>query len=44
MENHTHTLAQVDWSADSRILQSSAGDYELLFWEAATGKQVRRRA
>lgn len=29
----------IDWSADSKYLQSNCGAYELLFWKAETGEQ-----
>lgn len=40
---HSSYLKHVDWSLDSRILQSNCGAYELLYFEAVTGKQVRLR-
>ena len=37
---HSSYITHLDWSADSRILQSNCGAYELLYFEGATGKQV----
>ncbi len=37
---HSSFLAQIDWSADSKYLISNSGDYETLYWEAKTGKQL----
>ena len=39
-KGHTSYLTALDFSADSAVLQSISGDYELLFWDAATGKQI----
>ncbi|XP_063715039.1 echinoderm microtubule-associated protein-like 2 isoform X3 [Symsagittifera roscoffensis] len=36
---HTSFVTHVDWSADSQFLRSNSGDYEVLFWSAATCKQ-----
>eukprot|EP00118_Oscarella_pearsei_P025612 m.308471 g.308471 ORF g.308471 m.308471 type:complete len:792 (+) comp44058_c0_seq1:38-2413(+) len=37
---HSSYVTHVDWSADSQFLQSSSGDYELLYWEASSGKHI----
>ena len=37
---HSSYVTHIDWSADSRIIQSTCGAYELLYFEASTGKQV----
>ena len=42
-KGHSSYITHLDWSADSRILQSNCGAYELLYSEAATGKQVGRQ-
>ncbi|GFR41097.1 hypothetical protein Agub_g1741 [Astrephomene gubernaculifera] len=39
---HSSYITHLDWSADGRILQSTCGAYELLYFEAGTGKQVRQ--
>lgn len=38
---HSSYIRSLDWSVDSRLIQSSCGAYELLYFDAATGKQVR---
>ena len=40
MQGHSSFVTHIDWSADSEFLQSNSGDYELLFWNAKTCKQV----
>ena len=37
---HSSYIRHVDWSVDGTVLQSCCGAYELLYWNAATGKQV----
>ncbi|EDV20145.1 uncharacterized protein TRIADDRAFT_63428 [Trichoplax adhaerens] len=37
---HSSFITHIDWSKDSNYLQSTSGDYELLFWEAPSGSQV----
>jgi len=37
---HSSFVTHIDWSSDSQFLQSNSGDYEVLFWNAATCKQV----
>ncbi|XP_013881874.1 echinoderm microtubule-associated protein-like 2 [Austrofundulus limnaeus] len=37
---HSSFVTHVDWSADSRYLVTNSGDYEILFWEAGSGKHV----
>jgi len=37
---HSATVRGIDWSEDSCILMSNSNDYELLFWDARTGKQI----
>uniref|UniRef100_A0A7S3VHN2 PLAT domain-containing protein n=1 Tax=Dunaliella tertiolecta TaxID=3047 RepID=A0A7S3VHN2_DUNTE len=39
---HSSYINHVDWSVDSRIIQSTCGAYELLYFDASTGKQVRQ--
>mmetsp|Transcript_15355 Transcript_15355/g.25364 ORF Transcript_15355/g.25364 Transcript_15355/m.25364 type:complete len:781 (-) Transcript_15355:715-3057(-) len=39
-KGHSSFVTHIDFSADGAYLQSNSGDYELLFWETATGKQV----
>ncbi|XP_043215504.1 echinoderm microtubule-associated protein-like 2 isoform X3 [Amphibalanus amphitrite] len=37
---HSSFITHLDWSADSTLLRTNSGDYELLFWSAATGRQL----
>ncbi|PNH12713.1 Lipoxygenase y domain-containing protein 1 [Tetrabaena socialis] len=39
---HSSYITHLDWSLDGRIIQSNCGAYELLYFEAATGKQIRQ--
>ena len=39
-KGHSSYITHLDWSSDGRIIQSTCGAYELLYSEAATGKQV----
>jgi WD40 repeat protein len=38
---HHSSVTHLDFSADSRVLQSVSSDYELLFWDVASGKQIK---
>nr|XP_039259121.1 echinoderm microtubule-associated protein-like 2 isoform X2 [Styela clava] len=37
---HSSYITHVDWSSDSTMLQSNSGDYEVLYWDARTCKQI----
>ncbi len=37
---HSSCVAQVDWSLDSKYLVSNSGDYETLYWDAKSCKQL----
>ncbi|XP_017292647.1 echinoderm microtubule-associated protein-like 2 isoform X2 [Kryptolebias marmoratus] len=37
---HSSFVTHLDWSADSQFLVTNSGDYEILFWEAGSGKHV----
>ncbi|XP_035010756.1 echinoderm microtubule-associated protein-like 2 isoform X2 [Hippoglossus stenolepis] len=37
---HSSFVTHVDWSKDSQYLVTNSGDYEILFWEASSGKHV----
>jgi len=37
---HSGSITHLDWSTDSTHIQSTSGDYELLFWNAAVCRQV----
>jgi echinoderm microtubule-associated protein-like 6 len=39
-KGHHSYITALDFSADNAVLQSISGDYELLFWSCATGKQI----
>ncbi|KAF6256823.1 hypothetical protein COO60DRAFT_1640423 [Scenedesmus sp. NREL 46B-D3] len=39
---HSSYVRHLDWSANSKVVQSSCGAYELLYFDAATGKQVQQ--
>ena len=38
---HSSYITNLDWSCDSQYLQSTCGAYELLFWRADSGRQIR---
>lgn len=38
---HSSYITHLDWSRDSRVLQSNCGAYELLYFDGRTGKQVQ---
>ncbi|XP_028026451.1 echinoderm microtubule-associated protein-like 2 isoform X3 [Bombyx mandarina] len=37
---HSSYITHLDWSEDSQYIRSNSGDYELLFWNAMTCRQV----
>uniref|UniRef100_A0A8C5BC42 EMAP like 2 n=1 Tax=Gadus morhua TaxID=8049 RepID=A0A8C5BC42_GADMO len=37
---HSSFVTHLDWSQDSHYLVTNSGDYEILFWEAPSGKHV----
>lgn len=37
---HSATVSHIDWSADSRLLQSTDNAYEILYWNPRTGRQI----
>jgi microtubule-associated protein-like 1/2 len=37
---HSSFVTHIDWSSDSQSLQSVSGDYELLYWDTETCKQI----
>ncbi|XP_065343773.1 echinoderm microtubule-associated protein-like 2 isoform X3 [Cloeon dipterum] len=37
---HSSFITHLDWSEDGCYLQSNSGDYELLYWNASTCRQV----
>ena len=40
MRKHSSFITHLDWSEDGNYLHSNCGAYELLFWDANTGKQI----
>lgn len=40
LKGHHSFITALDFSDDSRVLQSTSGDYELLFWDTSRGKQI----
>ena len=40
-KGHSSFITHLDWSGDSKFLQSNCGAYELLFWSSKDGKQVK---
>jgi microtubule-associated protein-like 6 len=40
LSGHHSFITALDWSVDGTALHTTSGDYELLFWDANTGKQV----
>lgn len=37
---HSSFITHLDWSIDSQYLTSNSGDYEVLFWQVLTCKQI----
>ena len=37
---HTSYITHLDWSVDSRVIQSNCGAYEIIYWDAETGKPI----
>ncbi|XP_059480615.1 echinoderm microtubule-associated protein-like 2 isoform X3 [Neocloeon triangulifer] len=37
---HSSFITHLDWSVDGNFIQSNSGDYELLYWNASTCRQV----
>ncbi|XP_077290985.1 echinoderm microtubule-associated protein-like 2 isoform X2 [Arctopsyche grandis] len=37
---HSSYITHVDWSADGQYLRSNSGDYELLYWNPTTCRQI----
>lgn len=37
---HSSYVTHLDWSNDSQILRSNSGDYEILYWNPSTCRQV----
>ena len=41
LRGHSSYVTHVDWSVDSRLLQSTCGAYELLYWNVDTGAMLK---
>lgn len=39
-KGHSSFVSHLDWTSDSSSIQTNSGDYELLYWNALTGKQI----
>ncbi|GBG31008.1 Eukaryotic translation initiation factor 3 subunit K [Hondaea fermentalgiana] len=39
-KGHSSYVTHIDWSADSRFLQSNSGSYETLVWDAVNGRII----
>lgn len=37
---HSATVRGIDWNVDSSVIMSNSNDFELLYWNARTGKQM----
>jgi len=37
---HTSYVTHVDWSKDSKVIQSNCGAYEIIYWDAETGRPI----
>lgn len=37
---HSSFVTHIDWSSDSKYLMSQSGDYETLYWDVSSGKQL----
>jgi WD40 repeat protein len=40
MKGHSSYITHIDFSRNSKYLQSNSGDYELMFWDVRNGKQI----
>lgn len=40
LKGHSSYITHIDWSRDSRVLQSNCGAYEIIYWNARTGKAI----
>lgn len=39
-KGHTSFVTHLDWSACSRIIRSNCGSYEIMYWDARSGKNI----
>lgn len=40
LRGHNSYVTHLDWSNDNRMIRSTCGAYELLFWDTGTGRQI----
>eukprot|EP00794_Sanderia_malayensis_P017440 gene17440-19184_t len=40
LSGHSSFITHLDWSKDSQYIQSNSGDYEILFWNALSSRQI----
>jgi len=40
MSGHSSYVTHLDWSMNNRVIQSTCGAYELLYWDVASGSQL----
>jgi WD40 repeat protein len=40
LKGHASYISHLDWSADGEIMQTNSGDYEIMYWNTESGKQV----
>merc|ERR1719198_1871101 len=41
LHGHCSFITHLDWSADSRLIQSQCGAYEIIYWDVASAKILR---
>jgi hypothetical protein len=41
LTGHSSTVAHLDWSCDSQVLQSNCNAFEILYWDAIKGTNLR---
>eukprot|EP01119_Soliformovum_irregulare_P015459 TRINITY_DN4351_c0_g1_i2.p1 TRINITY_DN4351_c0_g1~~TRINITY_DN4351_c0_g1_i2.p1 ORF type:complete len:670 (+),score=245.56 TRINITY_DN4351_c0_g1_i2:715-2724(+) len=41
-KGHTSWISHLDWSADSKVIQSDSGDYEHIFWDIEDTSQITK--
>mmetsp|Transcript_30238 Transcript_30238/g.51030 ORF Transcript_30238/g.51030 Transcript_30238/m.51030 type:complete len:193 (-) Transcript_30238:886-1464(-) len=41
LTGHSSSITHLDWSADSSLLQSNCAAYEILYWDAVKGTNLR---
>jgi WD40 repeat protein len=41
LHGHSSAITHLDWSADSALMQSNCAAYEILYWDAIKGTNLR---